>query len=368
MRLLLQRDRAEPWQARPGNAWRDTESRVQAVCVQGVTFSGYDGVSVEEEAGSLIVSVWKDRDPGARIAQVWTFRPLAPDPRFGLAYNTRQSQVVYAEPRALAHWPGAVESTAFRPWSAWTPPPADRRRVMTPYEASWARARHEHGWREWTETVDAALLDAHGHVRDQRAVGRYDKPRGTKTYYQSNTAAATGLHAADFERSLVTTTATSATQQSNNFAGGASRLTHCFTTEADQPNSSAWPTGTYRCQLDCTAAGAGMSYGLRTAGSAVGHFARVASDLSSELETKAQTEALFTGTGLKLSTTGSVSWSAGSAGDRFEVLVAGTRAASTGNQTYTLRVLLADDFVDGPWTSGNAAVYLLRQMAEYAHA
>jgi putative Mn2+ efflux pump MntP len=188
-------------------------------------------------------------------------------------------------------------------------------------------------------------------LRSQRPQGRYNKPFGTKTVFGLHDNLATGLHAAQAaadENAFGSTAGGSTTDASGNFAGGASGFAFIHTSAAGFPNDAAWPTGTYRCQYDVTAAGAGMSYGLRTAGTAVGHFARVASDLSSELETKQDAQPLFTGTGTKLATTGSVSWSAGAVGDRFECALAATRAASSGNQTVTLRDS-SDFFADGPW-------------------
>ena len=87
-----------------------------------------------------------------------------------------------------------------------------------------------------------------------------------------------------------------------------------------------------------------MLYGLTiTSG---GHFARVSSGLASELEIKNQVEPRFSGTGLKLATTGSVSWTAGAAGDRFECLVGGLDSFGG---TFTLDLNTSDSFADGPW-------------------
>jgi hypothetical protein len=177
----------------------------------------------------------------------------------------------------------------------------------------------------------------------------------TITYFHRSTALANGIHAATNETEHATTAGAGAGSLSDIIAGGASQFGWCFTTASGQPNVADWPSGTYRCIMEVSAAGATSSYGVRTAGGASGHFARVNDALSSDLETAQDTQALFTGTGIK---TASVSWdpAAGNASDRFEVLVAVTRAASHGNETTTLVVDATDASVanggvsDGPWS------------------
>src|SRR3990172_8699838 len=145
-----------------------------------------------------------------------------------------------------------------------------------------------------------------------------------KTYYLRSTVDPTGVHAADIERALGTTAGSSTATVSSILGVNAS------TADAD------------------------ITFGLRTAGSAAGHFARVNSGLTSDLETTTQAEALFSGTGVKTAT---VSWdpSAGSSTDRFECLIAATRAASHGNQTLSIDVdnpsadATNGGIADGPW-------------------
>lgn len=177
----------------------------------------------------------------------------------------------------------------------------------------------------------------------------------TKTYYHRSTAAATGVHAATNETEQATTAGAGAGSLSDILAGGASQLAFCFTTASGEPNSADWPSGTYRCILEVSTAGANITYGLRTAGAVSGHFARVNSGLTADSETVAQAEALFSGTGIKTAT---ASWdpAAGNASDRFECLIAATRPASHGNETLTIVVDATDagatngGVSDGPWT------------------
>lgn len=176
-----------------------------------------------------------------------------------------------------------------------------------------------------------------------------------KTFYHRSTVVLSGIHVADHEKDQPTTAGSVVLEESSSFVGGESRLSFLFTTPAAEPNTADWPNGLYRCIMEITTAGADISYGLRAAGTATGHFARVNSDLTSDLETIAQTQALFTGTGVK---TASVTWdpAAGAAGDRFECLIAGTRAASHGSQTLAIALDAPDasetngGISDGPWT------------------
>jgi hypothetical protein len=248
----------------------------------------------------------------------------------GGAINTRQSQRVYAED---PNFEDLVEA-----WSDFEEPNSHvRHGVWVDDPDSYNAKQTDHGWRSWTEGLDPSELDADGNVKIQRLgnrKGRYKYPDGTKTYYHSTTTLSTGLHTADFENELRTATAPPASQQSSNIVGGTDRIIWASTTSSGEPDSAAWPTGTYRAQLDVTS---------------VGHFARVNAALSTELETKAQAEGAFSGTGLKLATTGSVSWSSGTSTDRFEITIVAASGASHGNQKITLELNETDDFVDGPW-------------------
>jgi hypothetical protein len=181
----------------------------------------------------------------------------------------------------------------------------------------------------------------------------------TITYYiDAATSVATGAHAATREKGLITALPSSnLTDTSGSIAGGASALTHCWTTASGQPNQADWGNGTYRCILDVSAVGADLSFGLRTAGAVTGHFARVDSGLTADQETVAQAEALFTGTGLKTAT---AAWNpaAGAAGDRFECLLGVTNGGSM-NQTIGIDSDTAGvSFTDGPFDAAAAPAIL----------
>lgn len=165
------------------------------------------------------------------------------------------------------------------------------------------------------------------------------------TYYLRSTTAATGIHAAVKEKQIATSTAVVASDTAT-ISGSSSDLAYCWTTVSGVPNSADWPNGTYSAELNCDTAGADITYGVRTVGSASGHFARVDSGLTADSETAQDTQAAFSGTGIKLA---SVSWnpSAGAASDRLEVLVAANNAG-TMNQSVGFAMNTTDSEVQFP--------------------
>jgi hypothetical protein len=266
----------------------------------------------------------------------------------GGAINTRQTHVTYAD--AELRIAGAL------PWRDFVAPTRNVRHGITVSAAqvdAHNAARTEPNWRAWVEGLDPSELDKNGEVKEQRRLGRYVLPDGTVTWYQRDTARATGTHATDDpadELSLEQVTAPVNGVPATGIQANEDIEAFTFITASGEPNQAAWPTGNYRCQLDVISVGAGLSYGLRDLGASEGHFARVDSGLTTDLETKQQAEAVFTGTGLKLATTGSVSWTAGSAGDRLEVLIAVQRdGVGHGNQSIVLDVNTVDSFVDAPF-------------------
>ena len=117
-----------------------------------------------------------------------------------------------------------------------------------------------------------------------------------------------------------------------------------FATPANEPNSTNWPSGTYRAQLDCTAASAGLVYGM-TAVPDDGPFARLTSNLASLVSGWYQSEAAFSGTGLKLGTQ-TQDPAAGNADETYSFGVVAD--VDDHADAITLR-FSADAFADGPW-------------------
>jgi hypothetical protein len=162
-----------------------------------------------------------------------------------------------------------------------------------------------------------------------------------KTYYHRSTTLASSVHAATHEVEQSLTQGSSVTTLvSANHADGADTLAYLFNTVSGEPGSADWESGDFQCVIDCTAAGADMVYGLLTLGGSAGHFARVGNGLTSDLDTRAQIESAFSGTGLKVATTGAWDSAAGATLDRFECLIAAQRTATGGhgNQTITIEV------------------------------
>jgi hypothetical protein len=305
-----------------------------------------------------------DYPPGERFAEVWTFKSLAPDPRFNGALNTRQSRVVYSD-KGGRLWKvfaanGPVENTTYLDWSLFPKPDEaiTRHGIMVSDKLNEAHEKKYtiRGWREWTEGVPSDQIDNRGRLRQQRPQGKYLVPDGTLTYYQTLTASATSIHAAinPADELELGTSAAATSDTSGNLGGGTDGFLYIFTTGSNQPNNAAWPSGDYRCQLDVNTVGAAISYGFLTLGSSGGHFARVNSGLTSDLESWAQSEGAFSGNGLKMATTGSITPTSGNLSDRWELALAGQRPTNHGNQSITLN-LDADAFADGPWPSLDAA-------------
>ncbi len=353
----------------PGEIGDENAKRgwVFALNVQGVFFIGYDHYAVEElSGGACRVTVWKD-DPldlpgdvlGEFYARVWTFQRLAPDPRLGNAWNTRQSQVIYGGPKLIQHYLDfPVENLVVKPWSDFIPPPANitRHGIWTSdakLDAHDAVRVQKVGWRHWIDGVPTGLVK-NGELVGQRPLGRYDKPRGTRTYFLRDTALANPLHVADFEN-VMSDVAGGGELQKFSLSGGSAGNFQSQLSPVGEPNTLTWPIGNYRCQLDMTDVGVDISYGLRDG---AGHFARVRSDLSTHVDANIhqQIEPAFTGTGLKLATTGSVDFNdTGGPNDpeledRLELIVRDQRLASHGNQPLEIR-FSSDCWADGPWAA-----------------
>jgi hypothetical protein len=212
-------------------------------------------------------------------------------------------------------------------------------------------------WRSWTEGLDSSELDESGLLKSQRAQGRYKVPDGTVTDFINNPTR-TGVHtiASGNARSLDLIQGTPQLMFGGNLGINSDALYAQHTTIATEPGFAQWGTGDYRAQIEVSAAGAGLTFGYTTAGGSSGHFGRINAAASADIETKQQVEALASGTGIKLFTTGSVSWGAGAVGDRFEILLACARdGVGHGNQSMNMNQGDADAFADGPF-DGAAAV------------
>jgi|GEM_PF-2008813 len=323
----------------------DDPGWIWAVNCQGVIFAGFDHYAVEDlpENACCIIG-WND-DPedfksDSFHAIAVTFFPLVPDAKLGGATNTCQLREIYVGPGMKERFDFPQENTTLHSWEEFVKPAEEITRhgiMVFDAEAQKHRQAQEFtSWREWGEE---------GSIETQRDLGKYAPSEHTRTWYLRSAGRATGVHAATNENALELGT-DSEVAESAGFKGAA--LAFIFTTPPGVPSSADWPSGTYRCQLDVHAAPSSISYGLRTISTASGHFARVNSGLTADLETAQQSQAAFTGTGLKLA---SVSWNpaAGSASDRLECAVAMNQSILCPGANFTLGLNHADTFADGPW-------------------
>ena len=391
MKVLYQwaRRDPQPWQQVDSAAWASLPTRtepnpgqlggqnnvlgwVNDVCVQGLHFNGSDHVSVEDivvglEPGVRVTSWWDDPvdyPPGERRGRVWTILPLAPDPNLGGAINTRMSQVVYAEGQRFTDLSAAPpQNTLVLPWADFVPPSAAITRHQV-WLTDIKYAEHlfatqsfrgdpmEWGWRDWVEHLPDSevniLPGGRRQLRDQRPQGRYKPSEHTLTWYQRNTDLAASYIIGIHEDSLLGTAGGGETETAtvNATEDDGNNTSWVFHTPSNEPNSGAWPNCTYRCQLDCTAASAGLTYG-KSAGAQPHNFRVARSDLSAADNTVEFAEAGFTGTGLKLGTqtmnpTGEI------ASDRWGVTI--HVIGDSHADAITIR-FSADAWADGPWPS-----------------
>jgi len=367
MRILYQPTQASPagWKQVDSSGWAGLDPfTCHALCVQGVVIDGADHYAVEDvEPGVVRVVIWNDDLEDWPVGQRWAreiyFRHLAsdPDPRLGGALNTNQTHVLYVEDGIKAALQAAYAGNSkvvIKEWSDFDP------NRSNPMEGQWVsdgqHAAHRalqtvHGWRTWTEGVDPVELDAQGHVKCQRAIGRFVVPKGTRTYYHNATDLSIPAYSADHENALELSAAGATSEEVAVNQGGS--LLWAAATPAGEPDSAAWPTtGMYRYQIDCIAVGADLTFGLLTQTGYTGGFARINAALDTELQLIVQSQSAFAGSGLHLATITDPAWSAGAASDRFAIKIAGTRSLGHGDQNLMLQLGEVDDYADGPWPEG----------------
>lgn len=319
---------------------------IQSINIQGVLLSG-DHYAIEERPdGRVVAYVWSDDPDDWKAGEYWghrlIFGSLAPCPSIGGALTTCIEHTIYGPQGSL-------------PFSKFNPPKTCHHGIWLPdgLHEKHNQTRSVRGWREWGGGLAASELD-NGRVRMQRKAGRWILPDGTRTYFHNPAALAIGAIGAPIENQLGTTAAGGPTTEQVTGLGGNGELAHAAASPAGEPNSAAWPTGNYRAQLDVTSVDVDLEFGLLTLGNADGGFMRFDSTLGTLLETRVQQEAAFSLTGLKLATTGSVSWTAGNATDRYGYAIAAVRTAGHGNKQLTLELGETDDFTDGPWPAAVA--------------
>lgn len=379
MRVLVQWSRRTPrdWETIDSREWVHSPKKpcppprdlvdgpgwVHALNIQGVVFSG-DHYAIEHVSDTEIrVFCWRndpnDYPEGEIHGHIWTFRTLARDPKNGGAWNSRITKGVYAQPEAFARYKyfGWVPGETLFPWEDFTPPAEEVTRhgvkVAGQHHRRHKDKQSRHGWREWTEGVPASEL-VNGRIPVQRPLGRYNRPKGTETYYHNGTDLANGVYKAENENELGTSAAGYA-NESVSISKNSQVLAFCATTPENEPGSGAWPTGEYRYNIDCETCDPDVTYGLLTIGNKDGGFARVNGNLDSQLEIKTQTDNPYSAPGTNTASTGSVSWSTGNDTDRFVVVVAAGNAHNKDSESFALDLGESDDWADGPWTAPSGA-------------
>ena len=293
MKVLYQWAQRDPagWQSIDATLWATLPSRDEPApgqlggqnnvlgwlanaCVQGITCEGMDHVAIEAVTVGVEVGVrltiWND-DPDdyplpERQGIVWTVLPLAADGNLGGAINTRQSCVRYCGGDRYARLSAAPpQNTTIRPWAEFIAPPAEiTRHGVWLTDAKWAEhiaARTQWGWRHWVDHLSASevitLPDGRRELKDQRPQGRYSPSQFTLTWFQRDTNRAVGYAVFTHEDALESIEGSGETESAT--VDGISVAVWNFTTPVDEPNSANWPNGTYRAQLDCTAASVGLT-------------------------------------------------------------------------------------------------------------
>lgn len=325
---------------------------VNAISVQGVEFQGYDHYAVWDEGSNTWVAVWNDDpndwQPNTFNGQIRRFGPIYQDPNIGMRWNTDQQRIVYAEDNFPSRKLLLDVGQNVRPWGEFQVP---RLAVV------------KHG----IQIEDELLFGQHSAAREGLPGWAEHVPQGTppvpfQPLHQSRTYL---FNAPDTLDSDCTPAATinrkmdETGQTSQGLAGPSmmievDALTHAFTTESGDPNVTDWPVASggdpYTAEIDVSAAGADVTYGLLTIGGSAGRFNRVNSSCTTQ-ETWSQGESAFSGTGVKVATNTSINPSSGATGDRFQCLFAGRNNATMGgNQTFTI-LTNSSSFGKGPWAA-----------------
>ena len=332
---------------------------VNAICIQGVTFSGYDHYTVVSYTGGGCRAIcWKDDThdylPGMYQARIFNFPPYGPEEWRRGAINPRQTSEVYAGAELMAYYTALgdkapVTRQVFTYNQFIIPAGANilhGKWVTDPmFEALYQSRRHV-GWRDWGENGDGEGEP----VPDQRPLGRFKKPLGTLTFFMVTTATASSVHTSNNDLGLSQTVGGSELS-AENIGAAADEFTHLFSSPAGEPGVT-WPTDV-NGTLDASAVGSSVDFGFLSLGGTAGHIARVNTGLTADVDSKTQSESLFEGAGVKIFTVNGA-WGAGSdVNDRLEAALAGLRPADHGNEPLEIR-MSADSFITGAWAAAAA--------------
>lgn len=340
-----------------GDVIDEAKGWVHALNVQGVTFDGFDHYAIEDLGDAVRVICWIDAPGFDRQALEVHLTLLQPN-QWG-AWDTRQTFTHYAEGETLQRLQtqGQIYSTGgsvqVHPFDQFTPPDSSitRHGKGVPDDL-----HHDHCECRRHLCYDVDFLEGvpeeeivDGKLRDQSSLDRRIPPDGTRTFYLTNLSGGTytahTLHSTNLFMDEAGDVNTDTTVTSANYSAAETNLEWAWTTDANIPGDTSWPSGTYVGQFRVTAAGGNMSFGWLSGG----HLARINAAQSADVDSVAQSQSIFTGTGTH---TGTASWTPGgsTATDRFEFLLYGERAAGGhGNQSFTVAVNDTTSFAEGPF-------------------
>ncbi len=331
--------------------------QINQVSCQGHTQKGADKYHATMDGSAAVLTMIHD-DPsdwpeGMKWAEVIRIEPLAADadPLWNGAIRPRHTKTRYAQADAAAALAGSPVPVL--PWEDFTEPPDTREGVwLTDEEYAAHRAiATPKGWREWTDGVPAAEV-VNGKVRDQRARGAYVVPDGTRTYFVTSTTEATGVHSAKEELQTLATAPGAPTNINIGGIGTNGAEAICTQSPSGEPNQlGAWGLITTRFQADITAMDSTLELNCTDLGTASGHFARVDSGLTTEIESFQASSANITAPGLHIIEVTATWVQTGAQTDRFEVLLCAQKVFGHGNDQFTYQADETDDFIDGGWPS-----------------
>ena len=207
-------------------------------------------------------------------------------------------------------------------------------------------------WRNWTEGLPAGEVDEFGRVREQRRMGRYVVPRGTRTYFLSLNTEAANPDGADTSLQMTAAPAGTGTTTVSGL-GNSPKVCWSYFGPAGEPDSAAWPSGVYDVYLDFSSIDSDVVFKVGTLGTAVGGFLHCEANLAAVIERRQQAESPIAVPGLhRVTYTGG--WTAGGATDRWGITVVGERTLGHGNRSGTMFPGASDDSSSGPWPGSTA--------------
>ncbi len=149
----------------------DAPGWIYTVSIQGLRLVGDAYALIHDQpTGGCTAYFWNNDPEDYTSHQFYAheiqFLPLAPDVRFGGAYNTRQTRIVYAAPgvaQRFAGWPDV------RPWSEFRIPPQGIVRygkwLTDAQSRDHVEVKRQESWKEWSDGVPPTELTETGLIK-----------------------------------------------------------------------------------------------------------------------------------------------------------------------------------------------------------